>query len=249
MSNRSRRFRWLLLGALVVGVVADGAFADAASRRPRKSSGKPVPATTVASKRTTVPKPTQPARASGATATTTIDSFGRTFCGDAGVKVRVPVTTIGCQQPVANDQVATREAVLAAYERYWITRMAVLREPRLGAHEWPKVLVAEALNEEIALSAKNQDSYWDGTRDDIKLLNTQVVQVSAVAAEIRDCVTIGGTARTHPDGKPEPGGDGLDRLAYQFTASNIKGVWLFTRVGLTDEASKQGESTCSAAGG
>jgi hypothetical protein len=231
--------------ALIIGVVSNLGVASAVEKKKKKAKPKPK---AVASKPVATKVPTKPVAAPVPVPAKTTDVLGRSYCGEAGVQLRVPVTTIPCQTPLPAEQLATKEALLAAYERYWITYVAVERELRVARSQYRKILIAEAFNEKVSDAEKRSktNEYWDGSRADIQLLNPRIRTISKIDAVLEDCVTIGGVVRVHGTGAVVPGTDQVDRLAYQFTASNFDGVWLFTRVGVTDDASLERTSTCTA---
>jgi hypothetical protein len=178
---------------------------------------------------------------------TAADPLGRDYCGDANVVVRVPVTTIPCQSPLPDEQLATKEALLAAYERYWVTFVAIEREDNLAKSQFKKILVGEAYDSSVAFSdARNvRDNYWVGTRADVGLLNTRIRSLSSTEAYIEDCITVGGFVRSLSTGKVLAGTDRVGRLERQFTAVNVQGVWLFSLITLSRDGSDTYSSTCT----
>jgi hypothetical protein len=194
----------------------------------------------------TKPKPA-PTKRVATTLVAPADALGRRFCGDPGVQVRVPVTTMSCQSPLPDAELGTKEALLAAYEKYWITNAAVAKEPRLAKSQLPRILIAAALTEAFAYAdAFETDSYWDGTRADLKQLNTRVRTLDKSFAVIEDCVEEGGVTRSHKTGKAYAGAEKVDRFAYQFKFVNVSGTWLINDRGVLDDASIEGNSTCTA---
>jgi hypothetical protein len=175
------------------------------------------------------------------------DPLGRDYCGDAKVVLRVPVTTIPCQTPLPDEQLATKEALLAAYENYWVSRVVAGREPRLGRSQYQKVSIAEAYNDDVATDVYRLDNftYWFGVRSDIQLANTRIRSLNRLSAVIVDCVLIGGVVRSHKTGGIVPGSEGIDRKEFEFLMANISGIWLVTRIRLSDDGSIDGQSKCN----
>jgi hypothetical protein len=227
-----------LAGSLVVLSVVVGVGSSSASSKKPVVKRRPVPKA--------VAKP--PVTKVVSSPPVVKDPLGRDYCGDAKVVLRVPVTTIPCQIPLPDEQLATKEALLAAYENYWIAETAAAREPRIGKFLFQRILIADAYN----LSTSNNEieikegTYWDGTRADIQLLNTRIRSLTSRSAKIEDCVTRAGVGRTHPNGQIIPGTERIDREEIQLLAANINGVWLFTRVTVSDDGSIDSNSKCTA---
>jgi hypothetical protein len=235
---RSRSLLRGLAGLLVVLLVGVGVGSSSASSKKPVVKRKPVPKAVV--------KP--PVTKVVSSPPVVKDPLGRDYCGDAKVVLRVPVTTIPCQSPLPDEQLATKEALLAAYENYWVADTAAAREPRIGKFLFQRILIAEAYNDGSAtaeLRIKN-NTYWDGTRADVQLLNTRIRSISSKSAMIVDCVTQAGVLRTFPSGQIVPGTEGVDREEYQVAAANVQGVWMFTRINVSDDGSIGKKSTCTA---
>jgi hypothetical protein len=217
--------------------VVVGAASSSAS--PKKPVAKQKPATKTAKPPTTRAVSSAPA---------VVDPLGRDYCGSTNIVLRVPVTTIPCQTPLPDEQLATKEALLAAYEKYWVANTAASREPRIGKFLYKRILVAEAYADDVKTDdyRMKNSTYWDGTRADVQLLNTRIRSLTTLSATIEDCVTRAGVLRSHPNNQIVAGTEGIDREQVQFIAANIKGVWMFTRSTVSDDGSIDGKSTCSA---
>jgi hypothetical protein len=215
-----------------------GAVTEKASSRKRTATKKR-PSTKPVTTRTA--PPTKPATTKAG------DPLGRTYCADPGITPRVPVTTVACAAPEADAKVLmTKANVLAAYERYWTNYAAISADPRLAPSLAPRVATGEQLQTFLTQSAEDvtKRKGWTGTRADIKLLQTNIVQLSRDSASIDDCVLLGGSIVNVDTGIVDQTTVGISTDLFTSTFLNVSGVIVMNRL-TYDPKTEQGKSKCA----